>query len=480
MKTIRKFFNKGGEETTAKDAVSCHELELDDDGCVVRDSIYHATEEVTKGDGPSYSCTMLMMPEHVCKAVKKVQKGIAVEDLMAKGLEKEHHVTLLFGTHTDDVEEIKAALAEAELASIRFKIGKLSSFPPSPYSDGAAVLKYDVTGVEVKAANKALSSLEHTSSFKTYKAHMTVAYVDPAAVDKYVGSDFPIDSEFVADEVMFSTSEREKTTFNLSELVAKADVSNEARDDKGRWTKEDSALSPDEVAEKYVLSSVKPAVEAIVERVFKNPFDNGRYVPGEMPTPEKVASNWKRTFKGTDRWKSYDKETPAFHEIRPSTIEAVKGAVISNANNPLFKEFTDTYGHMPVIVRNPEKGRGAYGEYIGGITHLYDHKWQEDKATGPITLGKGTVGGDALDTVLRHEFAHGIYHKLSIAGLTEWASFYHANRETFGTALSFYAKHNDTEGFCETFSAMTHPEFEANAGEFAKSAATKLREVLDK
>jgi hypothetical protein len=40
MKTVRKFFDAQGEETTADKATSCHELEVNDEGQVVRDSIY--------------------------------------------------------------------------------------------------------------------------------------------------------------------------------------------------------------------------------------------------------------------------------------------------------------------------------------------------------------------------------------------------------------------------------------------------------
>jgi len=45
MKTIRKFFDADGNETNPSDAVSVHELVLDDAGKVVKDSIYQVKKK---------------------------------------------------------------------------------------------------------------------------------------------------------------------------------------------------------------------------------------------------------------------------------------------------------------------------------------------------------------------------------------------------------------------------------------------------
>ena len=45
MNKIRKFFDKNGKETEdPKDALKCHELEIDDAGMIVSDAWYFAEE----------------------------------------------------------------------------------------------------------------------------------------------------------------------------------------------------------------------------------------------------------------------------------------------------------------------------------------------------------------------------------------------------------------------------------------------------
>jgi 2'-5' RNA ligase len=165
----------------------------------------------------SYSCTMLMMPEEVCRIIQQVQDDIDEDDLAGDGLETEYHTTIMYGTHTDDLDEIKEALRSTGIKEVRFKIGDLTSFPPSVYSDGASVLKYDVESDDLNELHEALAKLKCTESFKNYHAHCTVAYVDSGVVDRYTGKPFPKRRELTSDQVMFSTSDRKKTTFKLSD-----------------------------------------------------------------------------------------------------------------------------------------------------------------------------------------------------------------------------------------------------------------------
>jgi len=45
MKTIRKYFDAQGNETTPDKAVRCHEIVVDEDGLVKRDAIYSVKPE---------------------------------------------------------------------------------------------------------------------------------------------------------------------------------------------------------------------------------------------------------------------------------------------------------------------------------------------------------------------------------------------------------------------------------------------------
>jgi 2'-5' RNA ligase len=96
------------------------------------------------------------------------------------GLEKEPHVTLLFGLHngvsTEDVEKV--------LNDFTFEtctMGNSSLFENGRYD----VLKFDVRGEGLHDANKKLSELPHTTDFPDYHPHMTIGYLKLGKGKKY-------------------------------------------------------------------------------------------------------------------------------------------------------------------------------------------------------------------------------------------------------------------------------------------------------
>ena len=69
----------------------------------------------------SYSCLMVALGE----IIKGVQSHIYPDDLHEYGLEKEPHITALYGIHTNNVEEVKSVLS---LKPISFSLASLSLF----------------------------------------------------------------------------------------------------------------------------------------------------------------------------------------------------------------------------------------------------------------------------------------------------------------------------------------------------------------
>lgn len=160
-----------------------------------------------------YSCTMALVENN--KNFLKFAKKIAKEDLEECGIEKNTHATILFGTHTDNVHEIKALLLDSGIKEITMNLKGLSVFPAG--KDGVP-LKVDVESKELKTLNKLLKTLPNTNDYPTYKAHITIAYLKEEAANKYLEIDPFKGKELATSKIMFSKTDGIKIFFDLNEL----------------------------------------------------------------------------------------------------------------------------------------------------------------------------------------------------------------------------------------------------------------------
>jgi 2'-5' RNA ligase len=138
-----------------------------------------------KGDSYEYGCAMLYFefPE-----LKRMQKDIDKKDLYTEegdrsyGLEDEPHVTLLFGFHSEvTTNDIKKVLNKFIYNPC--KAHNVSLFKNEKYD----VLKFDIVkNSDLKDTNALLSKLPHTTEFKDYHPHVTIAYIKPGEGSKYV------------------------------------------------------------------------------------------------------------------------------------------------------------------------------------------------------------------------------------------------------------------------------------------------------
>jgi hypothetical protein len=144
---------------------------------------------ITEDHKHDYGCVMINFnfPE-----MKRIQDIINPDDLYEDpddksfGLERESHVTLLYGLHKGVPEkEITTALS-----GITFDDCKL--YNPSLFeNEEYDVLKFDVGyvargGAFLSKANRALKAFPYTSDFPDYNPHMTIAYLKPGKGKKYV------------------------------------------------------------------------------------------------------------------------------------------------------------------------------------------------------------------------------------------------------------------------------------------------------
>lgn len=143
------------------------------------------------------------------------------------GREDDAHITVKFGLHTDNPQEVDAAIAG--FGPIKAKLTRVGSFtnPKNDYD----VLKFDVESEDLNELNAMVSkSLEATDTHPTYHPHATIAYLKKGEAKKYVhGTEWAKHAEALMcgreitfDTVMFSNKVREKTPVNLGKESASA------------------------------------------------------------------------------------------------------------------------------------------------------------------------------------------------------------------------------------------------------------------
>lgn len=127
-----------------------------------------------------YGCSMLYFdfPD-----MKIIHDEIEEDDIFEgedQGLETEPHVTLLYGLHSDEIDDQKVLdISSKGIKSLG--LGNVSLFENEKYD----VLKFDVEGPFLHDINKELTKLPHTTDFPDYHPHCTIAYLKPGTGKKY-------------------------------------------------------------------------------------------------------------------------------------------------------------------------------------------------------------------------------------------------------------------------------------------------------
>lgn len=143
-----------------------------------------------KKENPSYGCVMVFF---TFTNLKEIQSQINKDDLYTEkeddsyGLEKNPHVTLLYGLHSDDIDdnEVMDSINTDNFTDLI--LYNISAFK----NDNFDVLKFDIRyptrgGSFLTKANNILKEFPHTSSFPDYHPHSTVAYLKPGTSEKYI------------------------------------------------------------------------------------------------------------------------------------------------------------------------------------------------------------------------------------------------------------------------------------------------------
>tara|TARA_R110000772_G_scaffold43995_8_gene101298 strand:+ start:5652 stop:7304 length:1653 start_codon:yes stop_codon:yes gene_type:complete len=129
---------------------------------------------------------------------EEVQELVSDEDIYSNGneypkggREKEPHVTVLFGLHSEVSDEtIESIIDTWKQPEISFK--NISIFEDNN-GKGYDVVKFDIDNEDLNEMNKQLTELPHTTDYPDYHPHITIAFVTAGKGEKYIQTlDTPI------------------------------------------------------------------------------------------------------------------------------------------------------------------------------------------------------------------------------------------------------------------------------------------------
>jgi 2'-5' RNA ligase len=148
--------------------------------------------------GYDYASTQVNLTGPVAAKMQNLGRRIKSGDLARDGVEVTPHITVKYGLHTDDPEEIRALLESEK--PIKVRLGKTSLFE----NDEHDVVKVDVDSEDLHRLNAKLKQLPNTETHPKYQPHATVAYVKPGLGKKYKDLTDLDGQEVLVDKIVFS------------------------------------------------------------------------------------------------------------------------------------------------------------------------------------------------------------------------------------------------------------------------------------
>jgi hypothetical protein len=159
----------------------------------------------------SYSCLMLDLSP-LKKYWRQLERKICPCDLYVEGeghgFETEPHITIKYGLHTNNFDEI---LDEIDFRPITLTMDKISLFENEEFD----VLKFDIVSRALHGLNgRICDKFEFTDKFKDYHPHATIAYLKAGRGKDYVDMECPLLGEEVSsNRFTFSPADGEKSYY---------------------------------------------------------------------------------------------------------------------------------------------------------------------------------------------------------------------------------------------------------------------------
>lgn len=166
-----------------------------------------ATKNPFTGNAEDFASTQLDLP--AMTGIRELRYRISSEHLHEKGREDKPHITVRYGLHSKDTEDVRPIIER--FSPIEITLGKTSHFEAEEFD----VVKVDVESPALRALHKALGVVPHTDTHATYNPHLTLAYVQKGYGKLYDGWTALEGLKYTFHAVTFSTKDRDKVYIAL-------------------------------------------------------------------------------------------------------------------------------------------------------------------------------------------------------------------------------------------------------------------------
>lgn len=150
-----------------------------------------------------YSCVMYEMPRVIADLVLDWSTAnIKEEDLYLnhkEGRVKNTHITILYGLHTNNLEEIQNITDKFE--PVKIELGVIKKFQNKNFD----VINIEVKGQQLFKMNKSLKKLKYTCEHPNYIPHCTIAYVKKNSCDHLLGRKYFFGKKLLLKKLVFTS-----------------------------------------------------------------------------------------------------------------------------------------------------------------------------------------------------------------------------------------------------------------------------------
>ncbi len=163
-----------------------------------------------------YGCSMIYFD---FPKMSEIHSMIEDEDVYSEegdstyGLETEPHATLLYGLHSNEIDDDVVMKASTKMGVPKeLKLHNASCFNNDKYD----VLKFDVDDDHLHKINGELTKLPHTTSYPDYHPHSTIAYLKKGTGEKYTKQLKDLTFTVNPSKIVYSKPDGEKIEKKLS------------------------------------------------------------------------------------------------------------------------------------------------------------------------------------------------------------------------------------------------------------------------
>jgi 2'-5' RNA ligase len=161
-----------------------------------------------------FSSLQLVMPKPMADTIENLRSHIDVLDLDLNESPDEPHITVLYGIHTEHVQDASLALFNIRNRKpVTVTLRDFSTFDNERHD----VLKVSIDSQDLHELNREIRAiLPHTSNFPIYVPHLTLAYLKPGLAQKYIRKLPPLNGVTLTfDTIQFSSVNGTRTDIHI-------------------------------------------------------------------------------------------------------------------------------------------------------------------------------------------------------------------------------------------------------------------------